>query len=74
MKRFDPSYEKLLSLLPKDAGELRMISVEVQDPDSGPSTSIRATSVKTDDISRRCRGGREKSGATSRWHAASAAR
>ena len=50
MKRFDPSYEKLLSLLPKDAGELRMISVEVQDPDSWPFNQHQGDFVKTNDI------------------------
>jgi predicted dehydrogenase len=50
MKRFDPSYEKLLSLLPKDARELRMISVEVQDPDSWPFNQHQGDFVKTGDI------------------------
>jgi len=50
MKRFDPSYEKLLSLLPKDAGDLRMISVEVQDPDSWPFNQHQGDFVKTGDI------------------------
>src|SRR5882724_3273871 len=50
MKRYDPSYEKLLSLLPKDAGELRMISVEVQDPDSWPFNQHQGDFVKTGDI------------------------
>ena len=50
MKRFDPSYEKLLSLLPKDARELRMISVEVQDPDSWPFNQHQGDFVKTADI------------------------
>ncbi|MGH6893096.1 MAG: Gfo/Idh/MocA family protein [Dongiaceae bacterium] len=50
MKRFDPSYEKLLSLLPKDATELRMISVEVQDPDSWPFSQHQGDFVKTGDI------------------------
>lgn len=51
MKRFDPSYEKLLSLLPKDASQLRMISVEVQDPDSWPFNQHQGDFVKTGDIS-----------------------
>jgi predicted dehydrogenase len=50
MKRFDPSYEKLLSLLPKEARELRMISVEVQDPDSWPFNQHQGDFVKTGDI------------------------
>jgi len=50
MKRFDPSYEKLLSLLPKDASELRMVSVEVQDPDSWPFNQHQGDFVKTSDI------------------------
>jgi predicted dehydrogenase len=50
MKRFDPSYEKLLSLLPKDASQLRMVSVEVQDPDSWPFNQHQGDFVKTGDI------------------------
>ncbi len=50
MKRFDPSYEKLLSLLPRSAAELRMISVEVQDPDSWPFNQHQGDFVKTSDI------------------------
>lgn len=50
MKRYDPSYEKLLSLLPKDASELRMVSVEVQDPDSWPFNQHQGDFVKTSDI------------------------
>lgn len=50
MKRFDPSYEKLLSLLPKDASQLRMISVEVQDPDSWPFNQHQGEFIKTSDI------------------------
>lgn len=36
MKRFDPSYEAALDLLPKGGKGLRYISVEVNDPDSWP--------------------------------------
>ena len=36
MKRFDPSYEALLELLPDDARGLRYVSVEVGDPDAWP--------------------------------------
>jgi predicted dehydrogenase len=50
MKRYDPSYEKLLSLLPNDASELRMVSVEVQDPDSWPFNQHQGEFVKTSDI------------------------
>lgn len=50
MKRFDPSFEKLLSLLPKDASQLRMVSVEVQDPDSWPFNQHQGDFVKTTDI------------------------
>lgn len=51
MKRFDPSYELLLSLLPRDASSLRQISVEVQDPDSWPFTEHQAEVLKATDIS-----------------------
>ena len=50
MKRFDPSYEMLLSLLPRDASGLRMISVEVQDPDSWPFNQHQGDFVKTNDV------------------------
>jgi hypothetical protein len=50
MKRFDPSYELLLSLLPKDARTLRMISVEVQDPDSWPFNQHQGDFVKPNDV------------------------
>lgn len=36
MKRFDPSYEAALELLPDDPDTLRYVSVEVSDPDSWP--------------------------------------
>jgi predicted dehydrogenase len=36
MKRFDPSYEAALRLLPGTAKELRLVSVEVNDPDAWP--------------------------------------
>jgi len=36
MKRFDPSYEAALDLLPKTPSSLRHISVEVNDPDAWP--------------------------------------
>ena len=50
MKRFDPSYELLLLLLPKDSAELRMISVEVNDPDSWPFNQHQGDFVKTGDV------------------------
>jgi predicted dehydrogenase len=50
MKRFDPSYEMLLSLLPRDASELRQISVEVQDPDSWPFNQHQGDFVKVNDV------------------------
>jgi predicted dehydrogenase len=36
MKRYDPGYEAALRLLPGDAGQLRLVSVEVNDPDAWP--------------------------------------
>ena len=36
MKRFDPSYEAALKLLPGTAKTLRYIAVEVNDPDAWP--------------------------------------
>lgn len=51
MKRFDPSYEMLRDLLPKDGAGLRLISVEVQDPDSWPFNRHQGNFVKADDIS-----------------------
>jgi predicted dehydrogenase len=50
MKRFDPSYELMLSLLPKDPAQLRMISVEVNDPDSWPFNQHQGDFVKTGDV------------------------
>ena len=50
MKRFDPSYEMLRDLLPKDGAGLRFISVEVQDPDSWPFNRHQGNFVKTDDL------------------------
>jgi predicted dehydrogenase len=51
MKRFDPSYEMLLSMLPKDAKGLRQISVECHDPDSWPFNQHQGNFVKTNDVS-----------------------
>lgn len=39
MKRFDPAYERLLELLPDDPADVRMISIEVSDPDFRPFVS-----------------------------------
>jgi predicted dehydrogenase len=50
MKRFDPSYETLLGLIPANGEGLRFISVEVQDPDSWPFNQHQGNFVKTDDI------------------------
>jgi predicted dehydrogenase len=50
MKRFDPSYEMLLSLLPRDAGQLRLISVEVQDPDSWPFNQHQGDFIRVNDV------------------------
>ena len=50
MKRFDPSYEMVLSMLPKSATDLRMISVEVQDPDSWPFNQHQGDFLKTTDL------------------------
>ena len=52
MKRFDPSYELLLSMIPRDGEGLRMISVEVQDPDSWPFNQHQGDFVKIDDVPR----------------------
>ena len=48
MKRFDPSYEAALRLLP-DAGSLRHIAVEVNDPDAWPFVRHHALR-RADDI------------------------
>lgn len=50
MKRFDPSYEMLLSLLPRDPSTLKLISVEVQDPDSWPYNQHQGDFVKANDL------------------------
>ena len=42
MKRFDPSYEAALALLPDGGKGLRYISVEVHDPDAWPFTAHHA--------------------------------
>jgi predicted dehydrogenase len=50
MKRFDPSYEMLLSLLPRDPKGLRQISVECHDPDSWPFNQHQGDFVKAGDV------------------------
>jgi predicted dehydrogenase len=50
MKRFDPSYEMLRDLMPKDGAGLRFISVEVQDPDFWPFNQHQGAFVKSDDV------------------------
>ncbi|MEE9251351.1 MAG: Gfo/Idh/MocA family oxidoreductase [Alphaproteobacteria bacterium] len=49
MKRFDPSYEAALDLLPKGGKGLRYISVEVNDPDSWPFVAHHPN-VRGDDV------------------------
>lgn len=51
MKRFDPAYEMLRTLLPGDGAGLRFISVEVQDPDSWPFNQHQGDILKTNDVS-----------------------
>jgi predicted dehydrogenase len=50
MKRYDPAYEKLLSMLPEGGKGLRLISVEVQDPDSWPFNQHQGDFVKVSDL------------------------
>jgi predicted dehydrogenase len=50
MKRFDPSYEMLLSLLPANGAALRQITVEVQDPDSWPFNQHQGDFFKASDV------------------------
>jgi predicted dehydrogenase len=49
MKRFDPSYEAALKLLPGTAATLRYVSVEVSDPDAWPFVRHRST-CRADDV------------------------
>ena len=49
MKRFDPSYEAALKLLPGTAKTLRYVSVEVNDPDAWPFIRHNAT-CRGDDV------------------------
>ena len=50
MKRFDPAYELLLSMLPREPHGLRMISVEVQDPDLWPFNQHQGDFFKANDV------------------------
>lgn len=49
MKRFDPSYEAALKMLPGTAQTLRYISVEVSDPDAWPFVRHHST-CRGDDV------------------------
>ena len=49
MKRFDPSYEAALKMLPGTARTLRYISVEVNDPDAWPFVRHHST-CRGDDV------------------------
>ncbi|QKD02436.1 Gfo/Idh/MocA family protein [Mesorhizobium loti] len=49
MKRFDPSYEATLKMLPGTARTLRYISVEVNDPDAWPFVR-HASTCRGDDV------------------------
>ena len=49
MKRFDPSYEAALKMLPGTARTLRYISVEVNDPDAWPFVRHQST-CRGDDV------------------------
>ncbi|MET0597324.1 MAG: Gfo/Idh/MocA family oxidoreductase [Mesorhizobium sp.] len=50
MKRFDPSYEALLELMPGSSATLRQVSVEVHDPDAWPFVRHHET-FRADDVS-----------------------
>jgi predicted dehydrogenase len=49
MKRFDPSYEAALRLLPGSAQTFRYVSVEINDPDAWPFVRHHAT-CRSDDV------------------------
>lgn len=51
MKRFDPAYRQALEMLPTTADTLRMISVEVNDPDAWPFIAHHRTR-RGDDVPR----------------------
>lgn len=48
MKRYDPAYQACLDLLPADAGKLRYVSVEVNDPDSWPYVEVHPCALVND--------------------------
>ena len=50
MKRYDPNYELLRTLLPKNGLGLRLISVEVQDPGAWPFNKHQGDLITSDDI------------------------
>jgi predicted dehydrogenase len=50
MKRFDPNYELLRKLLPKNGLGLRLISVEVQDPGAWPFNQHQGELILANDI------------------------
>ncbi|MEA2779229.1 MAG: hypothetical protein QOK29_773 [Rhodospirillaceae bacterium] len=50
MKRFDPNYELLLQMVPRDGKGLRFISVEVQDPDFWPFNQHQGKFVAPGDV------------------------
>ena len=60
MKRFDPSYEAALRLLPGTAKTLRYIAVEVNDPDSWPFFRHHAWLAGDDVAAELISSGREK--------------
>ena len=89
MKRYDPAYRRSLDFLPKRVEEIRLISVEVNDPDHEPFVShlpmtwpddlphaLREQSRAEFDgaASRICRRDAERSAARGRWAAASCPR
>ena len=48
MKRHDPAFKKALALLPSDIAEVRLISVEVNDPDHEPFVAHLPMTLPTD--------------------------
>lgn len=50
MKRFDPSFEKALELMPGSAKTLRHVSVEVNDPDAWPFVRHHDTQAPGGDV------------------------
>ena len=66
MKRFDPSYEAALELLPGSGKTLRYISVEVNDPDAWPFVRHHAW-LSGDDVSAELIADSARKAAGSRW-------